>query len=158
MIGYIANILILYSNIIDIIFIIVAIEYFFGGFFVCLIILRSFETYKQLDNLFKQQEDHIDQILKISQFKTDFMMTMSHELRTPLNSIIGFTDLILEGTYGHLSEDQKNFITDIKSSAEYQFDMIKNILEISNIESGKLSLKIQEFSVISLLNQIKITL
>jgi len=153
--GYIGNMIIFHLHNIDLILLIVGVVYLSGGFFVYLIILRSFETYNKLDELFNQQEKYIDQILKVSQFKTDFMMTMSHELRTPLNSIIGFTDLILDGTYGDLNENQFEFITDIKSSAEYQFEMIKNILDISEIETGKISLNLQEFSLINILNQIE---
>ncbi len=113
---------------------------------------------KELNAALEQQKLFLDQIVKSSQFKTEFMGTMSHELRTPLNAIIGFADLLLEGVYGELGDDQKDFIVDIKSSAEHQFEMIKHILNISKIESGQLSLNIQNFSLNSLLEQIKSTL
>ncbi|MHA1191156.1 MAG: sensor histidine kinase [Promethearchaeota archaeon] len=113
---------------------------------------------KELNVALEQQKLFLDQIVKSSQFKTEFMGTMSHELRTPLNAIIGFADLLLEGVYGELSNDQKEFIVDIKSSAEHQFEMIKQILNITKIESGQLSLNIQKFSLNSLLEQIKSTL
>jgi len=80
---------------------------------------------------------------------------MSHELRTPLNAIIGFTDLLLEGVYGELNDEQNEFMNDIKSSAEHQFDMIKRILDISKIESGQVSLNIQKFSLNSTIEQIR---
>lgn len=86
------------------------------------------------------------------------MATMSHELRTPLNAIIGFADLLLENVYGQLTEDQREFISDIKSSAEHQFDMIKHILDISKIESGQISLNIQKFSLNNMVEQIKSSL
>ena len=54
-----------------------------------------------------------------------------------------------------LNEEQNEFITDIKSSAEHQFDMIKHILNISKIESGQLNLNIQKFSLNSMVEQIK---
>jgi PAS domain S-box-containing protein len=109
---------------------------------------------KELNDALEQQKLFLDQIVKSSQFKTEFMATMSHELRTPLNAIIGFADLLLEGVYGELSFDQKEFVTDIKSSAEHQFDMIQHILDISKIESGQLTLNIQKFSLNSLIDQI----
>lgn len=109
---------------------------------------------KELNNALEQQKLYLDQIVKSSQFKTEFMARMSHELRTPLNAIIGFSDLLLEGVYGELSDDQKEFIVDIKSSAEHQFDMIKHILDISKIESGQITLNIQKFSLNSLIDQI----
>jgi PAS domain S-box-containing protein len=113
---------------------------------------------KKLNESFEQQKLYMDQIVKSSQFKTEFMATMSHELRTPLNAIIGFTDLLIEGVYGELNSEQKEFITDIKSSAEHQFDMIKHILDISKIESGQISLNLQEFSLNNMIEQIKSSL
>ena len=109
---------------------------------------------KELNEALKQQKLYLDQIIKSSQFKTEFMATMSHELRTPLNAIIGFAELLLEGVYGQLNEEQKEFIVDIKSSAEHQFDMIKHILDISKIESGQISLNLQQFSLNTMLEQI----
>ncbi len=113
---------------------------------------------KELNNALEQQKLYLDQIVKSSQFKTEFMATMSHELRTPLNAIIGFADLLLEDVDGDLSDEQKEFVVDIKSSAEHQFEMIKHILNITKIESGQLTLNIQKFSLNSLLDQIKSSL
>ena len=113
---------------------------------------------KELNEALRQQKLLLDQIVKSSQFKTEFMATMSHELRTPLNAIIGFADLLLEGVYGQLTEDQREFISDIKSSAEHQFDMIKHILDISKIESGQISLNIQKFSLNNMVEQINSSL
>ena len=110
---------------------------------------------KELNDALDQQKLYLDQIVKSSQIKTEFMATMSHELRTPLNAIIGFTDLLLEGVYGGLNEDQIDFMNDIKSSAEHQFDMIKRILDISKIESGQVSLNFQKFSLNSTIEQIR---
>ena len=110
---------------------------------------------KELNDALEQQKLYLDQILKSSQFKTEFMSTMSHELRTPLNAIIGFTDLLLEGVYGELNQEQLEFLNDIKTSAEHQFDMIKHILDISKIEAGQISLNIQKFSLNNMINQIK---
>ncbi len=109
---------------------------------------------KRLNKLLNEQKLYLDQILKSSQFKTEFMATMSHELRTPLNAIIGFTDLLLEGAYGKLNEKQLEFIKDIKSSAHHQFDMIKQILDISKIEAGKTILNYQKCSLNTIITQI----
>ena len=110
---------------------------------------------KELNDALEQQKLYLDQIVKSSQIKTEFMATMSHELRTPLNAIIGFTDLLLEGVYGDLNVEQIEFMDDIKSSAEHQFDMIQRILDISKIESGQVSLNIQRFSLNSTIEQIR---
>ncbi len=112
----------------------------------------------QLTEALDKQKLYLDQIIKSSYFKTEFLATMSHELRTPLNSIIGFTDLLLEGIYGNLNPEQLEFIKDIKSSAEHQFDMISQILDISKIESGQISLKFEDIHLLDFMNNILSTL
>ncbi len=109
---------------------------------------------KELNQALELQELYLDELAKSSHFKTEFLATMSHELRTPLNAIIGFTDLLLEQCYGELNMDQLEFLNDIKSSAEHQLDMIKNILDITKIESGKMVLNLSTFSLNTLVNQI----
>ena len=102
----------------------------------------------------EQQRLYLDQILKASQIKNEFLATMSHELRTPLNAIIGFTELLLEETYGELNNNQLEFIRDIKSSAEHQFEMVKTILDISEIESGQTSFDVKPVSLNLMINQV----
>lgn len=102
---------------------------------------------KELNQALKLQEMYLDELTKSSQFKTEFLARMSHELRTPLNAIIGFSDLLLEESYGELNEDQLDFLEDIKSSAQHQLDMIKDILDITKIESGKMGLNLSYFSL-----------
>lgn len=111
----------------------------------------------QLKEALNNQKFYLDQIIKSSHFKTEFLATMSHELRTPLNSIIGFTDLLLEGIYGSLTETQLEFIRDIKSSAEHQFDMISQILDISKIESGQNSIKLENIHLFNFIKNIVAT-
>ena len=113
---------------------------------------------KELKIALEQQKLYLDQILQSSRFKDKFLATMSHELRTPLNAIIGFTDLLLEGAYGPLNKDQLEFVKDIKSSADHQFELVKDILDISKIESGQMSLHLKKFSINNLIEQIKSTL
>lgn len=109
---------------------------------------------KALKFALEQQKLYLDQILKASHFKTEFLATMSHELRTPLNSIIGFTDLLLEGVYGQLNSEQLEFIKDIEESSKHLLDMISNILDISKIESGEATLKISEIKLYEIVQQV----
>jgi len=103
---------------------------------------------------FEQQRKYQDQILKSSQFKTDFMASMSHELRTPLNSVIGFTDVMLERISGELNEEQEKYLTNVKSSALHLLDLINDVLDISKIESGKIELRIEDVNLSQIINQI----
>jgi len=79
--------------------------------------------------------------------KSDFLATMSHELRTPLNSIIGFSDLMLSGSTGVISDTQKRFMENIATSGKHLLYVINNVLDISKIEANKMELNFQVFPV-----------
>ncbi len=113
---------------------------------------------KELKVALDHQKLYLDQILKASQFKTEFMATMSHELRTPLNAIIGFTDLILEGVYGKLNSEQLEYIKDIEESSKHLLNMITHILDISKIESGQVTVTIDKIQLSNIIEQVISTL
>lgn len=73
--------------------------------------------------------------------KTDFLANISHEIRTPLNSVIGFSDLLYSMT---TDEKQKNYLRTIKSSGESLLALINDILNLSKIEDGNISLEYKE--------------
>jgi PAS domain S-box-containing protein len=116
------------------------------------------ERTKKLNQALQKQKHYLDHILKASQFKSEFLASMSHELRTPLNAIVGFTDLILEESFGKLNEKQKDFLSDVKSSSQDLLNMINQVLDISKIEAGQLNLDIKSFSLTNMVNQIDSTL
>ena len=100
----------------------------------------------------------MNEILSVSQFKTELMSSVSHELRTPLNSIIGFSELLLEKLYGPLNDKQLDFLQDIKFSSEHLLNIINNILDITRIGSGKLKLNFEGVNLSYLIYQIKASL
>jgi signal transduction histidine kinase len=77
--------------------------------------------------------------------KSDFLANMSHELRTPLNSILGFSKLLLREFDGPLNERQQTDVNAILNSGTHLLGLINDILDLSKIESGRMELKIEEF-------------
>ncbi|TXT59119.1 MAG: putative Histidine kinase [Promethearchaeota archaeon] len=109
---------------------------------------------KKLGRTLKTQKLYMEEIEKASQFKSEFMAKMSHELRTPLNSIMGFTDLLLGESYGKLNETQKDYLSDIHSSANNLFNLVSSILDISKIDSGKMEIQVSKFFIKNLVNNV----
>ncbi len=84
-------------------------------------------------------------LFEMNRIKSDFLATMSHELRTPLNSIIGFSE-VLSSSDG-LNERQKRYAGNIQHSGKMLLGMINDILDLAKIESGKMEVRVEDFSI-----------
>ena len=79
--------------------------------------------------------------------KSQFLANMSHELRTPLNAIIGFSDLLVEGTFGGLNDKQGRYARNILSSGRHLLQLIDDILDLSKVEAGHMELDLKTFQI-----------
>ena len=75
-----------------------------------------------------------------NQAKSEFLALMSHELRTPLNAIIGYSELLELEIKGTLSEEQRRSVTRIEASARHLLGLVNEILDLSKVEGGRLTL------------------
>lgn len=90
--------------------------------------------------------------------KSEFLANMSHELRTPLNSIIGFSDMLLEGTVGDLNEKQTKYIKNVSTSGRHLLTVINDILDLSKVDSGRMKILYEKFTINEVLDDVKNTL
>lgn len=77
--------------------------------------------------------------------KSEFLSNMSHELRTPLNAVLGFSELLLQESFGPLIEKQKEYVKDIYDSGKHLLSLINDVLDLSKIEAGKMELILTQF-------------
>lgn len=84
--------------------------------------------------------------------KSIFLTNMSHELRTPLNAIIGFSEALLAGVYGDVKENHKEYLQDILNSGTHLLSIISEILDLTKIETGRMSFDREECILSDLIN------
>ena len=97
-------------------------------------------------------KDALDSAEQANKAKTAFLSNMSHEIRTPMNAIIGLDNIALNDP--DTPEKTKDYLTKIGTSAEHLLALINDILDMSRIESGRMVLKNEEFSLSKLLESI----
>src|SRR5216683_3101705 len=90
---------------------------------------------------------------RANQHKSEFLANMSHELRTPLNSILGFSQLLLEGDGGVLTRDQRQDVDIIAQNGQHLLVLINDLLDISKLEAGKAQLHRGEVDVEPLISE-----
>lgn len=86
-------------------------------------------------------------LIRATRLKDEFLATMSHELRTPLNAILGMSESLEEGVYGSINERQRQSITTIHRSGNNLLGMINDILEVSNMTTSQIELKITNVEI-----------
>ncbi len=91
---------------------------------------------------------------RMNQIKGKFISNISHELRTPLNSILGFSSVLIEKTFGSLTDNQERYVRNIYSAGKHLLELINNVLDIAKIESGKYEMVYETFRVNDLINEV----
>ncbi|MBL8541153.1 MAG: GAF domain-containing protein [Betaproteobacteria bacterium] len=97
--------------------------------------------------LFREIEEKGRQIEIASHHKSQFLANMSHELRTPLNAILGYTALILDNIYGDVPEKIRDVLQRLEKSGHHLLGLINDVLDISKIEAGLLTLSIADYCI-----------
>ncbi|MBI1999955.1 MAG: hypothetical protein HYT85_06575 [candidate division NC10 bacterium] len=94
------------------------------------------------------------QLAEASRHKSEFLAGMSHELRTPLNAILGFSELLLDGHSGPLTEKQQRQLTHIQTSGRHLLQLINGVLDFSKVEAGKLDIEPRPVNLSNLISDV----
>jgi PAS domain S-box-containing protein len=87
---------------------------------------------------------------RANRLKSEFLANMSHELRTPLTSILGFSSLLNQQIFGKLNEKQLLYTHQIHQSGQHLLNLINDVLDLSKVEAGQMTLDINPISVVEL--------
>src|SRR4029079_14010321 len=108
---------------------------------------RDMTELRQVEQRLQQKNIELEDS---SRMKSEFLANMSHELRTPLNAIIGFSEVLKDGLIGDMTDQQRGFISDIFGSGKHLLSLITDILDLSKVEAGKMSLDLEPVDMSSL--------
>ena len=111
-----------------------------------------FHDITEVENLHKDLVVAKDNALNATKHKTEFLANMSHEIRTPMNSVIGFTDLLAKEIKDPI---QRDYLNSIQKGGVALLAIINDILDLSKIEAGKMSIKNESISLKNLITEIE---
>jgi len=96
------------------------------------------DAYVELAAKNESLAEAVERLQEVDRLKSNFLATVSHELRTPLTSVIGYSEMLVEGLAGELNEEQEDYVRTILAKADQLLQLITGILDVSAIEAGSL--------------------
>lgn len=104
-------------------------------------------SYNELSLANRKLRESFERLQELDRLKSNFLAMISHELRTPLTSVIGYSEMLLEGMAGDMSEEQRDYVGTIKDKGESLLELIGSLLDMSKIEAGAMRLSPSELDV-----------
>ncbi|MBI5510636.1 MAG: PocR ligand-binding domain-containing protein [Deltaproteobacteria bacterium] len=108
-------------------------------------------TFAELEKTNRDLKQANEKLQDLDRLKSNFIATVSHELRTPLTSVIGYSEMLLEGMAGELSKEQREYINTILEKGESLLTLIGQVLDMSRIESGNVLVQRQPTEIRSVM-------
>jgi len=104
--------------------------------------------------LFREIDQKGRELAIANEHKSQFFANMSHELRTPLNAVLGYSELLVDGLYGAMPEKAIEVLERIQTNGKHLLGLINDVLDISKIEAGQLTLALEDYSVQALVETV----
>jgi two-component system sensor histidine kinase BarA len=116
------------------------------------------ESFRELEDKNDKLQTAFDRLKELDRLKSNFLATVSHELRTPLTSIIGYSEMLVEGLAGDMTSEQREFVQTIRDKGEQLLQLIKGLLDLSKLESGTMSLRKSQTDILGILRDVSQTI
>jgi signal transduction histidine kinase len=107
--------------------------------------------------LYAEQLATVERLRELDNMKSAFLANMSHELRTPLNSILGFTQVIIEGLDGPLTDIMVGDLELIEKNGKHLLKLINDVLDMAKIEAGRLTLTPEPINLYDMCDEVIMT-
>jgi two-component system sensor histidine kinase BarA len=116
------------------------------------------ESYRQLEDKTTKLQEAFDRLKELDRLKSAFLATVSHELRTPLTSIIGYSEMLVEGLAGEMKAEQVEFVNTIHEKGQQLLSLISGLLDLGKLESGTMRMVMRAVRIHDVLSEVASTL
>ncbi|MEI8336988.1 MAG: ATP-binding protein, partial [Actinomycetes bacterium] len=103
-------------------------------------------------------EQQNERLRELDQLKSEFVANVSHELRTPLTSIMGFTEILSDGSGGELNEQQREYLEIVTRSSQRMHRLIDDLLLLSRLQTHSVTLEVEPVDLVALINESQLEL
>ncbi|MBK6849311.1 MAG: HAMP domain-containing protein [Proteobacteria bacterium] len=119
---------------------------------------RAFRAAEQLARELEERNVELlqqrDQLQQVNRLKTEFLANMTHELRTPLNAVLGYAELLADGAYGEVNDEQHQSLQGIIDSAGHLLALIEDVLTLSRAGAGRMNVHLESVDVCRLVQEV----
>jgi signal transduction histidine kinase len=116
-------------------------------------VMKEIEQKEKLIKLNQKLQLEYKKADKLSKTKSEFISIASHQLRTPLTAIKGYISMIIDGTYGKLTEEIKKPMENVYKSNQRLIKLVNELLNLSRLEAGKIEFKLEAGSLEKIINE-----
>ncbi len=113
---------------------------------------KEVEQREEMERLNKILAEEKARVEELSHFKTQLLSLASHQVKAPLSAIKGFVSLILDGTYGPITDATKLTLGKVKHSADGLVELINTMLDLRKVEEGKMEYQFSEVDIVKIVN------